>query len=161
MRINNAKVRNIILSVYFILIMLIILMTALAGTLNTFFSNSKIAYVVFPLLLAVGFFLTHYISKYFEYDSDGLQVVMVNRGLLLSEALNYREHKVEFEKNLLKGYKFSNYIFYRSLTIYLDGKQHKEKEVFNVTLVSKKKRRYIKQSLNKIVKQNKSQKQNV
>lgn len=161
MRTNNGKVKNIILSVYFILIMLSILMTALAGTLNAFFGNSKIGYVIFPLLLAIVFFLTHYISKYFEYDSDGMQVVIINRGLLLSEALNYREHKIEFEKNLLKGYKFTNYIFYKSLAIYLDGNKHKSKEVFNVTLVSKKKRRYIKQSLNKIVKQNKKQKQNV
>nr|WP_321235415.1 hypothetical protein [uncultured Psychroserpens sp.] len=117
-----------------------------------------------PLLLFLGialgfaglFFLVHYVSKFFEYDSDGLKVVVTNRGLLFSEKFNYREQILEFDKDALYAYKFQNYIVYKTLTFYLKDKREKEtKQTFNITLVNKKKRRYIRQSLRKMVKANK------
>ena len=159
MRTNNGKVKNLILSIYFILIILTIAVTAFAGTFQNLFGSAKVTYVVVPFLLATVFFITHRIAKYFEYDSDGLQVVIINRGLLISESFNYREHRVEFEKHHLKGYKFNDYFFYKSLVIYLDSKSHKPKETFNITLVNRKKRRYIRQSLSKIIKKNKTLKE--
>jgi hypothetical protein len=109
--------------------------------------------IVFAFI--VLFFIVHYISKYFEYDSDGIKVVVINKGLLLSDYFNYREHKVEFSKENLMGYKFHNYLIYKKLIIYIkDRKGNKKKEMFNVTLVAKKKRKYIRQSLSKMIKLN-------
>ena len=115
--------------------------------------------LIILLSFVVLFIITHNVSKYFEYDSDGVQVVVINRGLLVSEYVNYREHRVEFEKEHLLGFRFYNYIFYKKLVLTLKGKSGKKrKEHFNVTLVGRRKRKYIRQSLSKIIKQNRPKK---
>ena len=73
-----------------------------------------------------------------EYDSDGAKVVITNKGLLLSEYLNYREHTIEFEKRELSGFKFNDYIIFKTLVLHLKTRHGKKKARFNVTLVSKK-----------------------
>lgn len=146
---------------YFILIVLAILL----ATLFSAFSNlTDSAALTFFIVIGVFVFLflgAYKVSKYFEYDSDGLQVVLINRGLLMSEYFNYREHKLEFEKVNLTGYKFNNYLFYKSLVIYTTRNGRKRKEEFNVTLVNRKKRKYIRQSLSKIVKHNRNLKKQI
>lgn len=88
-----------------------------------------------------------------------MKVVITNRGLLLSDQFNYRERQIEFDKADLQGYKFTNYIIYRTLTVYIKDQRGKTlKDSFNITLVSRRKRRYIRQSLSKIVKHNKNRK---
>ena len=58
-------------------------------------------------------------------------------------------------KDQLTGFKFNDYFFYKTLVIYYTSRHdHKRNETFNVTLVSRKKRKYIKQSIRKIIKQN-------
>ena len=121
-------------------------------------ANPMLLFASIAFGFAVLFFLVHYVSKYFEYDSDGLKVVVTNKGLLFLDKYNYREHKVEFEKEQLYGFKFRNYIVYRTLKLHLkNSKDKKRTETFNVTLVSRKKRRYIRQSLTKMVKSNKKE----
>ena len=120
--------------------------------------NPTINVLFIVLVFALLFLITHKISRYFEYDSDGVQVVIINKGLLLSDHFNYREHKVEFDKDKLKGYNFNNYFLYKTLTVYLaNHKGRTRKEKFNVTLVGRKKRKYVRQSLSKIVRHNKKQ----
>lgn len=120
--------------------------------------NPTINVLFIVLVFALLFLITHKISRYFEYDSDGVQVVIINKGLLLSDHFNYREHKVEFDKDKLKGYNFNNYFLYKTLTVYLaNHKGRTRKEKFNVTLVGRKKRKYVRQSLSKIVRNNKKQ----
>jgi hypothetical protein len=117
-------------------------------------------FVIISSGFVLMFLFVHFISKYFEYDSDGMQVVVINKGLLLSDHFNYREKKLEFEKHQLVGYRFSNYFIFRELIVYTTSKRgHKHKNVFNITLVNKKKRKYIRQSLSKIIKENRSLKQ--
>ena len=159
MRTNNSKVKNTIISVYFILIVLAIVF----ATVFKMFSeededvNPTIIFLSIASGFAVLFFLVHYISKYFEYDSDGLKVVVTNRGLLLSDNLNYREKVLEFEKRDLYAYKFRNFIVYKTLIFYTkDSRGKKKEDTFNVTLVPRKKRRYIRQSLSKMIKTNKN-----
>ena len=155
MRTNNARVKNTIVSVYFILIVLAILL----ATVFSAFSHLTSSPILTFLLIFAGFltlFLSvHAVSKYFEYDSDGIKVILINKGLLLSDYFNYREHQLEFDKSRLMAFKFKNYFVYKSLTLYIkNSKGHTKKETFNVTLVTKKKRRYIRQSLSKIIKNN-------
>ncbi|TYA59062.1 hypothetical protein [Formosa maritima] len=155
MRTNNSKVKNVIVSVYFILIVFAILLATVFSAFSDLTPNPLITFFVIVLSFGAVFFIVHSIAKYFEYDSDGLKVIVTNKGLLLSDHFNYREHTVEFYKERLTGFKFNNYFFFKSLLLYIkDSKGHVKKERFNVTLLSRKKRKYIRQSLTKMVKHN-------
>ncbi|NNK83697.1 MAG: hypothetical protein HKO92_11290 [Flavobacteriaceae bacterium] len=160
MRTNNEKVKNIIISLYFIIFVFGILILTLFNVFSDVSKNSTSTLIIIILIIALLFVLTYRVSKFFEYDSDGIKVVFLNKGLLLTEYLNYREHKLELDKDKLIGFKFHNYYFYKTLVIYyLSRHNNKKREVFNVTLVSRKKRRYIKQSIRKIIKHNTQSKQ--
>jgi len=155
MRTNNAKVKSLIVSVYFILIVLAILLATVFSAFKHLTPNPTLTFFIIVFGFITLFLIVHRISKYFEYDSDGVKVVILNSGLMLADHFNYREHKLEFEKEQLIAFKFKNYIIYKSLTLYLkSSKGNKKKETFNVTLVTHKKRRYIRQSLSKMVKSN-------
>jgi len=158
MRTNNLKVKNIIISIYFVLILLAILASTIFSVFSHLTNNPTLIFFLIFSAFVVLFVLVHNISKYFEYDSDGIKVVVINKGLLLSDYFNYREHKLEFSKENLVGYKFHNYLVYKSLDLYIkDRKGNKRKESFNMSLVAKKKRKYIRQSLSKMIKLNKKQ----
>jgi len=155
MRTSNSKVKNVIISVYFVLVLIAIVSATVFSAFSNLTSNTTSTFFIVFFSFVVLIFLVHKVSKYFEYDSDGIKVVVINKGLLLSDYLNYREHKLEFSKENLVAYKFHNYLFYKNLTLYIkDRKGNKKKESFNVTLLAKKKRKYIKQSLNKMIKLN-------
>lgn len=155
MRTNNAKVKNTIISVYFILIVLVILLATVFSAFSYLASSSKLTFLSIFIGFLILFFTVHFISRYFEYDSDGKKVYVVNKGLLLSDVFNYRQHELEFNKSRLKAFKFKNYLVYKSLTLYIENsKGLVKKETFNVTLVSRRKRRYIGQSLSKMIKNN-------
>ena len=162
MRTNNGKVKNVIISIYFILIVLTIVLTTLLDEFKDIIESQTITYLVILIIFGILIILTHRICKYFEYDSDGLKVVILNKGMLLSDYFNYREYKLEFDKTSLQKYKIRNFIFFKTLVLYVtrrDGELIKES--FNVTLVSRKKRKYIRQSLNKIIRHNKKLDQEV
>ena len=155
MRTNNGKVKNIIISVYFVLIVLAIILATVFSAFRDVTKNPALTFAIFLFGFALVFFLVHKISRYFEYDSDGVKVVVLNKGLLLSEYFNYREHLVEFEKHRLVSYKIRNYGIYTSLILYINDRHgNKIKSNFNVTLVARKKRKYIRQSLRKMIKEN-------
>jgi hypothetical protein len=155
MRTNNSKVKNLIISVYFVLVVLAIFSAIVFSSFRHLTPNPFLTFTLIFVFFAGIFFLVHRVSRYFEYDSDGIKVVIINRGLLLADYANYREHILEFEKDRLIAYKFNNYLFYKTLDIHIrDRKGGKRKEIFNITLVPKKKRKYIRQSLSKIVKMN-------
>jgi hypothetical protein len=156
MRTNNSKVKNFIISMYFILIVLAILLATLFSAFSELTNSPTLTFFIIIGVFVFLFLGAHKVSKYFQYDSDGVQVVVLNRGLLLSDYFNYREQKLEFEKESLAGYKFNNYLVYKNLVLYITSRHgHAKREVFNVSLVSRKKRKYIRQSLSKIIKQNK------
>ena len=155
MRTNNGNIRNIIISVYFILIVTAIVLSTVFSIFQKLIGDSKLTFFVLLFGFVGLFLLVHWISRYFEYDSDGMKVIVINKGLLLSDYLNYREHKVEFEKKDLISFKFHNYLIYKSLILYLKSRSGNKKRVsFNVTLISRRKRKYIRQSLRKMVKAN-------
>ncbi|WP_026755927.1 hypothetical protein [Sediminibacter sp. Hel_I_10] len=157
MRTNNGKVKNTIVSVYFIMIVLIIVFATLSRMFSDFNTHSALILGGVVLAFVIIFFLVHNISRYFEYDSDGRKVIIINKGLLLSDRFNYRETRLEFEKDRLEAYKIHNFFFYRTLIVYTKNSRGKtNKETFNITLLGNKKRRYIRQSLSKIIKLNKT-----
>lgn len=155
MRTNNSKAKSVIISVYFILIVLAILLATVFSAFKDLTSNPVLTFFILFIGFIVAFAIVHWISRYFEYDSDGLKVIITNKGLLLSERLNYREHQIEFAKEDLVAFKFNNYLIYKTLTIVTKNSKGKtSKAIFNVTLVNRKKRKYIKQSLSKMIKHN-------
>lgn len=159
MKINNSKVKGIIVSAYFLLIVLIVI---LASVFNIFIDiplNPVLIFVAVLFLFLGLFVLLFKVTKFFEYDSDGLKISILNKGLLSSEGLSSKEHSLEFEKEKLISFKFQNFIFYKRLVLFVINKRgHEKREVFNVTLVERKKRKYVRQSLGKVVRRNKKQK---
>ncbi|WP_299113561.1 hypothetical protein [uncultured Winogradskyella sp.] len=151
MRTDNRKVKNTVVSIYFILIVFAILLVTIFKSFE-FFTDSTF---FIALGLFVSLVLFHSIAGYFEYDSDGAKIIILNKGLILTEYINYRENKVEFTRQQLVGFKINNYIIYKSLVVLIktyEGKKRKER--FNVTLLKPKKLKYVKQSLSKTIKAN-------
>lgn len=153
MRTDNRNVKNTIISIYFVLMIFAILLATVFQSYELFEGDSLL--ILIGLLVVVIF--VHFVARYFEYDSDGSNLVITTKGLILTEFINYRENKAEFMKHKVVGFKVNNYFIYKSLVIYEkkgDGKIVKER--FNVTLLKRKKLKYVKQSLRKIIKENKS-----
>ncbi|MBE9491137.1 MAG: hypothetical protein IMY67_12635 [Bacteroidetes bacterium] len=159
MRINNSKTKNIVISVYFLLIVLTLVFTTVFNAFREISINPALIFIITIFVYLALFILLFGVTKFFEYDSDGLKVGIMNKGLLSTDYLSSKEHALEFEKKNLISFKFQNYIIYKRLVLYLLGRHgQKKKEIFNVTLVARKKRKYVKQSLNKIVRNNRSKK---
>jgi len=155
MRTSNIKVKNKIVSVYFLLFIFVVYLVVVFNVFTDFGNIASHTFLLLVFGVAFLFFLIYIISKYFEYNSDGLNLILINRGFILSEYFNYREHVVEFEKTNLVAFKFQNYIAYQRLVLYYKTKNgNKIKSCFNVTLLAKKKQNYISQSLKKILKNN-------
>lgn len=156
MRTDNRKVKNTVVSIYFVLIVFGILMITVFKSLD-FFVDSTF-FIILGLFVVLVLF--HSIAGYFEYDSDGAKIVILNKGLILTEYINYRENKLEFSRQQLEGFKIKNYIVYKSLVVLIknyDGTKIKER--FNVTLLKPKKLKYVRQSLRKTIKANRKLKE--
>ena len=151
MRTDNRKVKNTVVSIYFILVVLAILLATVFKSLDFF--KDGVFYVFLGVFIILVVF--HSVAGYFEYDSDGTKIIVLNKGLLLTEYINYRERKLEFNRDQLAGYKIKDFIIYKSLVLVVNKPNGKTlKERFNVTLVKKRKLKYVKQSLRKTLKEN-------
>ncbi|WP_299100192.1 hypothetical protein [uncultured Winogradskyella sp.] len=153
MRTDNRSVKSTIISIYFILLVFAILLATVFKSFHVLEGSSL--WVVIGLAIAVV--VVHFVASYFEYDSDGTKLVIINKGLILTDYINYRERKIEIAKHKVIGYKINNYKVYKTLVISRKNKNGSiSKERFNVSLLKSKKIKYVKQSLRKIIKENKS-----
>ena len=151
MRTDNRNVKNTIISIYFLLLIIAILWATVLRSIDSFSVSS--IYVFVGLFIAVVY--VHFIARYFEYHSDGPEVIIMNKGLILTDFINYRQNKVELNKHKLVDYKVCNYLFYKFLVFFItNGNGKISKEYFNVTLLKQKKLKYVKQSLRRIIKEN-------
>lgn len=157
MRTNNEKVKGVIIGVYFIMIVLAITSIFVFNAVTGMEVNPLILFLVVVGIFGVLFFIVHRVAKYFEYDSDGAKLIVINKGLLLSERFNYRQHKLECDKSELVGFKMYDFFIYKELVLLIKWSGHEtiKRYRFNITLVARKKRKYMKQSLSKMVKLNK------
>ncbi len=156
MRFNNQKSRNAVVTLYFVFAVLFVFATVFFNAIKSFIGGGKMTYIFLFTVLSAVLLFTHKVSKYFEYDSEGNVLVVVNKGIMLSDFFNYRENRAEFPKKKLLYFKINNYGFYKSLNLYVTSHGNRQKRLkFNVTLVNNKKLKYLKQSLDKVVKQNK------
>jgi hypothetical protein len=155
MRINNSKIKDKVISGYFVSILITLVLSTVFSVFKGIDLDPVITFIMVIFIFLAVFIAIFNIAKYFEYDSDGLKVGVMNKGLLSTDYLRSKEHTIEFDKENLIRFKFQNFVIYKRLIlIILNSRGHNKKEIFNVTLVSRKKRKYVKQSLNKIIRNN-------
>jgi hypothetical protein len=108
-----------------------------------------------PAILVFIIVVFYSTAKYFEFDSDGNVLTFVNKGLFITNFINYRENRAEFPKEKLKRYRIQNYLLFSFLYVYVKSKTNQIKRVrFNISLLSKNKKRALKKSLEKVMKHN-------
>lgn len=157
MRTDNRNVKTTVISVYFVLIVLAVLLATVFNSIEIFVASNLFIFVACFIVM----FIFHYVARHFEYDSDGDKIIILNQGLILTDYINYRKTFIEISKDQLVGFKIKNFLFYKSLVVVIKNKDGKyKKESFNVTLVKRKSLKYIRQSLNKTIKLNRREKQN-
>lgn len=158
MRFNNKKETNIVPSLYIIIV---------AVFITNIFAAVEIKYEEVPfnyyslipnllaILLAIYLFM---VAKYFEFDSDGETLNFKASGLMVSKFMPYREHRTEIPKSKLIDFKIENYWFYRRLHIFITSRNKKgfRQYKYNITFLSSVKRKSLRQSLAKVVEQNKA-----
>ncbi|WP_162820028.1 hypothetical protein [Kordia sp. SMS9] len=118
------------------------------------FNKEKLWYAI-PVLLVFIMVVFYSTAKYFEFDSDGNVLTFVNKGLFISNFINYREQRAEFPKEKLQRYRIQNYVVFSFLYVYVKSKSSHIKRVrFNISLLSSSKKRALKKSLEKVLKHN-------
>lgn len=110
------------------------------------------------LFITFSIILLYWYKKatYFEYDSGGLGLVIIRKGILLSEYANYREQRIEIPKKNLYKYSYHNYIFSKKVCLYIKTNHKIKKASVDVTLLSNKKIKALQASLDKVVRENSS-----
>lgn len=131
-----------------ILFLIIIFLNQQHG--SQIFSSDKYYYLS---LIVVCFWLVYiYLAgKYFEYDSEGSLVSLLNKGVILSEFVSYRTKIYEINKEKIKTYNICNTLFYRRLNVFYLSKTITKEAGVNISLLSPKKTRFLKLSLDKII----------
>lgn len=157
MRLTNSNYTKIIPGIYYFSTVLFFLIIILNTQFeNQLFQNRITLYVALGCILTIQLYI-YFIWKYVEYDGGGEVLVLVNRGVILSKFFNYRTHTVEINRYQLHSYKIYNFIVYKRLIVYHYKNKRKYKNHINITFVSPRKIKYLSQSLNKIIANNKQQ----
>ena len=111
---------------------------------------------VFAILFFLAFLFWYKRAKQIEYDSTGLGLVFISKGVLLSEIRNYREQRIEFPKDKLKKYRIKNVFFSKKLYLYIKTHGVITKVCLDITFLGNKKTKALKMSLDKVVRENSS-----
>lgn len=158
MRFNNKKETNIVPSIYIIIVAVFI--TNIFAAVEIKYEDVPFNYYslipnLLALLLAVYLFI---VARYFEFDSDGETLNFKSSGLMVSKFMPYREHRTEIPKTKLLDFKIEDYWFYRRLHIFITSRNKRgfRHYKYNITFLSAVKRKSLKQSLTKVVENNKA-----
>jgi len=127
---------------------------------NYLVSNSSLFQVheigIFALLVYLILVYWYKRAKHIEYDSTGLGLVFVSKGILLSEIRNYREQRIEFPKNKLKRFRVKNMFFSKKLYLYVSTYGVVKKVCLDITFLGRNKTKALIMSLDKVVRENSS-----
>jgi hypothetical protein len=117
-----------------------------------FFHVNKYFYAA---LIGVGLWLIYiyFVGKYFKYDSEGSLISFTNIGIILSK-FNDRTKIHEIKEDKIKSYRITNFIIYRCLHISYSANNSMKEIHTNISLLSPRKTRYLKLSLDKIIVKN-------
>jgi len=155
MRFNNSKAKKWVPVLYFLLLFLALGAIFYALVIDKEFEELKYWNFI-PVVLLILMITIYVTAKYFEFDSDGNVLTFINKGLFISDYINYREQRAEFPKEKLSAYKLQHFLVFSYLNIYIKSKGNSIKRVrFNISLLGSRKKNALKSSLDKVIKQNK------
>lgn len=154
MKFTNKKIVPLFKVGYLVLLVLILIVFIY----NYLILHTAILAVkeVLALLVLYMFVLIYWykISKHIEFDSAGSVIVFITKGILLSDSINHREHRIELPKEKLTNYNIVDRFFYKKIILHIKS-QHKLKKVsIDISFLSKNKTKALKLSLDKIVREN-------
>lgn len=156
MRLTNEHLKERFVLLYAILVLSIIidsLVSGVDGTLTDYFENRWLSFgaiLTSVVLLLLG-------KPYFEYDRDGEVLIFKSRYFVLEKVFPQLTKTAEFPKRKRVDYKISGFLR-RTVTIRIKSKKGVTVRRFNITFLSKAKRRHLRKSLDKIKRMNKAAK---
>lgn len=158
MRFTNRNEVKIIPSIYIVLVAVFV--TNIFVNIELMGTDEPVKfshYVPNIVVLILGFYV-HKVGQSFEFDSDGETLNLKNNGVFFSKFMEYRVKKAEFPKRKLGKFRFSDYFFYSAVTIYISSRRRRgyKKYTFNTTFLTKKKKRGMVASMQKIVENQKT-----
>lgn len=144
------RVSNFSMSFFLILISLNYQLGQLLG--QQFFHVNKYVYAA---LIGLGLWLIYiyFVGKYFKYNSEGSLVSLINKSAIYSK-FDGRTKIHEIKKDKIKSYRITNFIIYKRLHIVYSTKNSIKNIHTNISLLSPRKIRYLKLSLDKIIVKN-------
>ncbi|MDT0676870.1 hypothetical protein [Autumnicola musiva] len=156
MRFTNKNEIKIIPSIYIVLVAVFV--TNIFVNIELMASDEPISFSHFvPNIgtLFLGLYV-HRIGQSFDFDSDGETLNFKSNGVFFSKFMEYRVKKAEFPKRKLGNFRFSDYGIYSSLTIYIKSRRRSgfKKYSFNTTFLSRKKKKGLMASLQKVLEHN-------
>lgn len=154
MRLTNYRATKFIPGLYYLFVVILALNIFLDQVLGSQYIKSDKIFYALQLLIVFAIIYTYYAGRYFEFDSEGTLLSIYTRGVILSQITNYRDKRIEIKKNTITNYKLYNFFFFKRLVINYKKKNKTKNVQINITLLSPRKVRYLKKSLNKILKQN-------
>ena len=158
MRLNNKNEIKIIPPIYIVLVA--VFLTNIFVNVELIGRDEPIKFShFFPnIITLLIFFFVHKIGVSFDFDSDGETLIFKNNGVFFSKFMEYRVKKAEFPKRKLGKFRFSDYFFYSAVTIYISSRRRRgyKKYTFNTTFLSRKKKRGMIASMQKIVENQKT-----
>lgn len=159
MRFKNTSETKIVPSIYMIIVAAFVTNIFVNLELMASDNESTITFSHFLpniLLILFGIYF-HRIGQSFDFDSDGETLNFKNNGLFFSKFMEYRVKRAEFPKGKLIDFRIIDFGIYASLKIYITSRRKKgpRSYTFNITFLSKKRKRGMVESLNKVVLKNK------
>ncbi|CAL66453.1 hypothetical protein [Christiangramia forsetii] len=155
MRFTNKNEVKIIPSIYIVLVAVFVTNIFVNIEIMASDTEQEISFSHFIpniVTLLLGLYV-HRIGQAFDFDSDGETLNFKNNGVFLSKFMEYRVKKAEFPKRKLGKFKFVDFGIYSALTIYIRSRRKKgyRKYTFNTTFLTRKKKRGMVDSLNKVL----------
>ena len=155
MRFTNRNEVKVIPSIYIVLVAVFVTNVFVNIEIMASDTEQEISFSHFVpniVTLLLGLYV-HRIGQAFDFDSDGETLNFKNNGVFLSKFMEYRVKKAEFPKRKLAKFRFVDYGIYSALTIYINSRRKKgyRKYTFNTTFLTRKKKRGMVDSLNKVL----------
>ncbi|HET8808767.1 MAG TPA: hypothetical protein VFM65_00695 [Flavobacteriaceae bacterium] len=151
MRFSNSKSIKILPYICFFLLMLILVCLFL----KLVWLMSSVWFYILAGLAFLGLIYLYLKAKYFQYDSFGEKLRFENKKAIRRFFAGRKIYKLEFNKRKLKQYTLKNYGIYKSLEISFSSKKNKlKKKIFDITYLSSKKTKLLRQSLDKTLNSN-------
>jgi hypothetical protein len=152
MRLSNRKETKAIPAIYYFSVVIFFLLIFLYYEFGNAMFGSKIIFFGILLSIIIIQIYIYTCGMYFEYDSDKNLLNIANKGMVLSNFIDYRNKKVKVKRDEIINYKIYNFIIYRKLVIEAkDSKGKQYKRHINLTFLKPKKFKLVKKSLDRFI----------